>query len=294
MTQKLFAAHEPRNVFPYFANCENRLSYVLRDTYLAPPKEALKYAGKSIVKRDSRHSLSSLTRIVADSLTAVKIGFRGAFLTRDGALLATFPEFARVKHLEAFDICINDLLQKNGIPSQDGLFLCIADRGLKLDSGLSTGTLSATYLSDSFFTCYRNGIFARAVNEFSHHRPSGFRSIAPHMFVTKDIDSSAFFCNFSSDPDYAQTANPKVKLFRNATECLEGSFGEIPPMGGKERTMRELFGDAVEEFLKPTGGCGTLVAEQNGITLTSIHILRNRAAKTMSIEHTRPTHMYVI
>lgn len=294
MNQALFAPYEPRNVFPYFANCENHLSYVLRDTYLAPPKIAIKYALKSALKRDRRHSAGSLARIIKDSLFEVKIRFRGAFFNRQGKLLATFPVFAEIGYLEAFDVSVNELLERAGVANQDGLFLCIADRGIKLDAGLSTGTLSAVYLSDRFFTCYRNSIFARPVNEFTHHRPQGFRSIAPHMFVTRDIDSSAFFCNFSSDPGYSQTANPKVRIYRSENEYLEADFGEIPPMGGEEKSMRQLFGQKVESFLAPTDGCGTLIAEQAGITLSSIHILRNLREGTLSIEHTRPTHMYVV
>lgn len=294
LTEKLFKPHEPRNVYPVFADCDNRVGYVFRDTYVSSPRTAIRFAAKSFVKRDHRTPVGFLSRVVLDSFRGIEMRFRGAFLDRDGKLLATFPEFARIRYLEGFDVSVNDLLAAQGIPLQDGQFLVIADRGLKLDTGFSTGTLSATYLNDHTFTCYRNSIFARPVNELTHHRPQGFRSIAPHMFVSDELESSALFCNFSSDPRYSETANPKVKLYRNEREFLEADFGPIPAFGAAEKSMSELFGKGVKEYLKASSGSGTLIAEQTGITLSSIHLIRNRKTGSMSIEHTRPTHMYVL
>ncbi len=294
LPKQLFKPHEPRNVYPVFAECQNRLSYIFRDIYVAKPHQALRFATKSVIERDKRASIPFLSRVLLDSLRGIRMRFRGAYLDRDGHLICEFPELAEVSYRQSFDLSVNDLLREKGIPVQDGQFLMIADRGLKLDSGLSTGTLTATYINNKTFTCYRNAIFARPVNDFAHHKPRGFRSIAPHMFVSGELDSYAFFCNFSSDAAYDRVANPKVRLYRDEKEFLEGNFGNIPAFGAAERSMRQLFGDEVEEFLKSSDGCGTLVAEEASLTLSSIHLIRNRRAGTMSIEHTRPTHMYVV
>ena len=294
LPDKLFKIHEPRNVFPFFENCENRLSYVLRNTHTATPKQALRYVAGRLLRRDYRNSPEYLSRIVVDSFRGMRLSFRGAFLTRDGKLLATFPTFASVKYPEGIDISVNDLLEKHNVPKQDGQFLLIADRGIKLDTDYTTGTITATYISPHGFTCYRNGIFARPVNHFHHHRPVGFRSIAPHMCVTDSAEASAYFFNFSSDLNFSDAANPKTFLYRNDQECLEADFGTIPPFGAAERSITEIFGDEAKSFLQPTHGFGTLIAEQTGITLGSIHLIRNQETRSMSIEHTRPTHMYVL
>jgi hypothetical protein len=294
LSKNLFQPHEPRNMFPVFADCENRLAYVLRNEIAPKPGEVLRFGLRNVVKRQKRFSSKVLARVFVDSLRGVRVTFRGAFFTRDGKLVTEIPPFATLRSLQGFDISVNELLEKAGIPLQDGLFLLIADRGVKLVESFSTGTVSAVYSSPKTFSCYRNGIFARPVNELSHHKPQGFRSIAPHMFVSGDVVSSAFFCNFSSDPAYDQVANPTVRLYRDEKEFLEAKFGPIAPFGGAEKSMVELFGEEAEEFLRPTNGSGTLVAEESGRTLTSIHLIRNRKTGGMSIEHTRPTHMYVV
>ena len=294
LPSQLFRAYEPRNVFPFFANLQNHLSYVLRETYVPTFRQSIKHSAKLVLKRDRRVSASHIGRLLIDSQRGIRLNFRGAFFSRNGQLLGVIPEFASLRYFQSFDINVNQLLAKAGIPIQDGLFLAIADRPVKLDSGMSTGTLSAVYRGPSTFTCYRNSIFARPVNEFSHHRPQGFRSLAPQMLETEEMSSSAFFCNFSSDLQYRYIANPTVRLHRSKDEFLEAKFGEIPPFGGHERTLEQLFGSQVRSFLAPFGGYGTLVAEEKGVTLSSIHLIRNHRVGTVSIEHTRPTHMYVV
>lgn len=293
--KNLFKAHEPRNVYPFFKGVENHISYVLRPIRVPTPKEAVRHMLGSVVRRDYGASPGFLWRVLKDSLCGIRLTFRGAFLDRRGNLLATFPTFATVSLMESFDICVNDLLKQHAIPETDGQFMLIADRGVTLAFGnYGTGTVTATYISPNTFTCYRNGIFSRAVNEFSHHRPRGFRSIAPHMCVTGDIEASAYFFNFSSDAAYDTVANPVAKLYRNEKEFIEAPFGEILPFGASERSIRGIFGDRAEEFLAPNGGYGTLIAEENGLTLGSIHLIRNHKTRAMSIEHTRPAHMYVV
>ncbi len=291
---QLFKVYEPRAVYPIFKDCDNRLSYVLRDTYVPSFKAAIRHAAGRVLKRDHHTSAKFLFRIVLDSIRGIKINFRGAFLNRDGKLIAEFPRLFSIKYLNGFDLSINDILARNNIDLQDGQFLLIADRGVKLDGGYSIGTVTATYKSKFGFTCYRNAAFARPINEFKHHRSYGFRSIAPHMVVKDGIESSAYFFNFSSDPDYEFTANPEVRMYRDDGEFLTAKFGDIPPFGSREYSMTEIFGNEVGDFLRSNDGYGTLVAEQKGVTMGSMHMIRNSKTNSLSIEHTRPTHMYVV
>jgi hypothetical protein len=294
LPERHFRPHEPRAVYPIFADRDNRLTYVLRETYIAGPRAALRHAAGRLIRRDHHTAPDFLARIVLDSLRGIRLRFRGAFLDRDGKLLAKVPAFAEVAYRRGFDISVNALMAKAGLPVQDGQFLLIADRGVKLDGGYSIGTVTAAYGGDAGFTCYRNAAFTRPVNEFAHHRPVGFRSIAPHMMINDDNEAAAYFFNFSSDPGYDFTANPNVTLLRDDGERLEGRFGPIPPFGARERSLSDLFGPAVRDFLAPPFTYGTLIAEQAGVTIGSAHIIRNRHNRSMGIEHTRPTHMYVM
>jgi hypothetical protein len=293
MKRPLFQPYEPRAIFPVFSDCENRLNYILRETYIPGPRAVLRHVAGRILKRDHAAHPRFLARLMMDSLRGIRLGFRGAFLRRDGRLIAEIPRFASVGYRQGFDISIDRLLAASGLAKQDGQFLLIADRGVKLDGGYGIGTIGAVYRNKHTFTCYRNGAFARPINEASHHRPSGFRSIAPHMTYTDGLESSAYFFNFSSDANYKRGAAPGVRLYRRREEYLEGTFGLIPPFGAAERSLSEMFGTQAREFLADTGGVGTLIAEAEGVTLGSVHLIRNRTAGTMGIEHTRPTHLYV-
>lgn len=293
LPQKLFRAHEPRAVYPVFADRDNRIAYVLRETYIATPQAAIRHAAGRILRRDNRLGTSFLGRIVVDSVRGIRLRFRGAFLDRDGNLLATVPVFAETAYRQGFDVSLNALMEKAGLPLCDAQFLLIADRGVKLDGGYSIGTVTAAYGGSSGFSCYRNAAFARPTNEFSHHRPLGFRSIAPHMVCSGDIETSAYFFNFSSDSAYDYTVNPDVSLLRDDGERLDAKFGDIPPFGARERRLTEIFGVEVRNFLGGANRYGTLIAEASGVTIGSIHILRNEKHGSLGIEHTRPTHMYV-
>ncbi len=296
LEKNIFLSHEPRNVFPIFKDVENHISYVFRENTSQNPFNVSKYIFKRIIKgRDIQETNKFFKRILVDSFRGIEINFRGAVLSMEGKLICDFGHLRKVKYGEGFDISINNLLRDKNINITDSQFLLIADRGLKLSPfSYTTGTVSATYKNSNGFTCYRNGIFARPVNEFSHHKPRGFRSIAPHMFCNKEVMASAYFFNFSSDPFYDHEVNPNVKLINSANEEWEGKFGSIKPFGAKESSLEEIFGEKVINFLDKGDGSGTLIAEESSHTLGSIHLLRNKLTGSMSMEHTRPTHMYVI
>lgn len=296
LPKNLFAQHEPRNVFPFFKNCENHINYVLREKVSQNPLLVLQFIAKRFIRgRDLIESNKFFRRILLDSLRGIKINFRGAFLDQGGKLISLFPNICSVQYGQGFDISVNQLLLENNVELQDGQFLLIADRGLKLvPQSYTTGTVSAIYMSEHSYTCYRNGIFARSVNDFNHHKPRGFRSIAPHVFANEEVEASAYFFNFSSDLDYSDTVNPKIKIYNANNQYLEGEFGDIKPFGARERSLTDIFGLKVIDFLSVGNGCGTMIAEEHGHTLGSIHLLKNKNTKSLSMEHTRPTHMYVV
>ena len=292
----LFLSHEPRNVFPIFKDCENRLSYILRSSDIANFFQTSKFIAKRLIKgKETNESYKFFTRLIYDSIIGIKINFRGYFLNNEGKILCEIKNIASIKYGESFDLSINQILLNNNIKQQNGQFLLIADRGIKLsEQSYTTGTIAAVYSTNNSFTCYRNGVFARPINDFKHHKPRGFRCIVPQIYVSKDIETSAIFMNFSSNPNYDKKASPKMKLYNHLNESIEGSFKTLEPFGSYEQSLTETFGKNVKDFLLSGKGYGTLVAEQDDITLSSIHLIRNHKLNTMGIEHTRPTHMYVI
>jgi len=292
----LFLDHEPRNVFPVFKNCENKLSYILRGSDISNFIQTSKYILKRVIKgKEKNESNKFFLRLLNDSILGIKINFRGYFLNNEGEILCEIKNIASVRYGEGFDISINKILKKNKIEMQNGQFLLIADRGIKLSpQSYTTGTIAAMYITESSFTCYRNGIFARPVNDFNHHVPKGFRCIVPQIYVNEDVETSAVFMNFSSDPNYSKKASPKMTLLNHKNERLEGTYKTLQPFGSYEQSLTETFGKDVKEFLMPGKGYGTLIAEQTDVTLSSIHLIRNHKQNTLGIEHTRPTHMYVI
>ena len=58
--------------------------------------------------------------------------------------------------------------------------------------------------------------------------------------------------------------------------------------------MEDLFGTDVVEFLRPTSGRATLITTCQGVTLASLHLLRARDGSSMAIEHSRPSHTYLL
>lgn len=292
----LFLNHEPRNVFPIFKNCENKLSYILRGNDISNFFQTSKFVTKRLLKgKDKNESNDFFLRLLYDSLFGIKISFRGFFLNNNGKILCEIKNIAKVRYGEGFDISINNILKEKNIEMQDGQFLLIADRGVKLSNqSYTTGTIAAMYQTDTSFTCYRNGIFARPVNDFKHHVPKGFRCIVPQIYVNEDVETSAVFMNFSSDINYNKSASPKMTLYNYCNDKLEGKYKTLKPFGSYEQSLSETFGENVRDFLSPGKGYGTLVAEQSDVTLSSIHLIRNKKLNTIGIEHTRPTHMYVI
>jgi hypothetical protein len=122
----------------------------------------------------------------------------------------------------------------------------------------------------------------------------GFRGINPKVVATKDRMSSVLLINHSSHPEYDATVTPTSLLIRPDGAQREATFGSIAPFGGVERSAAELFGDDVTEFLGPYNGLGTVITTCPGVTLASLHLMRSTRGHSMAIEHSRPTHVYLL
>ena len=106
--------------------------------------------------------------------------------------------------------------------------------------------------------------------------------------------SSVLLINHSSNPRYDETVRPTSLLLTAGGQTRAADFGRIAPFGGVEKSLEDLFGRDVSAFLSPWGGKGTVITTCPGVTLASIHLMRARDGRSMAIEHSRPTHAYLV
>lgn len=104
--------------------------------------------------------------------------------------------------------------------------------------------------------------------------------------------SSLLLINHSSNPLYDEAVTPRTLLIRSDGETREAEFGAIPPFGAVERSLSDLFGEDIDDFLEPSQGKATTITTCPGVTLASLHLIRSRGGDLISIEHSRPTHVY--
>jgi hypothetical protein len=286
----LWSPAEPRFTFPVFGDFENRLGYTLGyDLVVSRVRTARRFAGS--IKRRQGVRWSALADLVAIRRPHVRL--RGAFLSRDGELVHRLGEIAELAPGGSFEISVNALLESQDIAVRDGMFLVVMSRGRRDAFDSSPGSFSMTYESDATYTCYRTGAFGRVLNDFRVKRHSGFMSVNPKVVIDDRYSSSVFLINHSSNPAYDDTVRPSVELLRPDGARLEGDFGPVPPFGGAERDLEDIFPGA-REFLAPSGGLGMSVTRVSGYTLAGLSLVRSRDRRFMAIEHTRPTQAYLI
>ena len=121
----LWGPQEPRFAFPVFGDRQNRLSYSLGyDLVGSRLQTARRFLGA--IKRKQGVRWYALRDMVAIAPPHVRV--RGAFLTRDGQLVARLGEIADLVPGASFDISINALLETQDVQVQDGMFLVVMSR----------------------------------------------------------------------------------------------------------------------------------------------------------------------
>lgn len=288
----LWKAHEPRFGFPVFADCVNKVSQAVRlDFCRFSWKKAVK-SSLSGLRTGRLPSAGMFAPLLSGGYGAMQV--RGALMNRQGEFILDFGELGVWRAGQAFEINVNDLMAAQGLPIKDAIFMLIMNLGDHTEALSDINIFSMSYEGKHFYTNYRTGAFARTLNDFSKKKHGGFMSVNPKIIVNQTHVSSLLFINHSSVPEYADTVCPTVKLYRADGESLEQAFGPIPAFGCVERSLEDIFGSGVREFLASAGGLGTTVSSVKGYTLAGISILRSRDGRSMSIEHTRPTQSYLL
>lgn len=281
---------EPRVSFPIFGDCQNSVDFAVQDSLNDLTLKAI--AGPAVFWWWKQKSLKCAVRNYRWLLLNEKIKFRGVLLSRQGEFIKQWKFDGVYGRGDFFSVNINQLMKESGVQAQDGMFTLIASRGRNDRWNSSPGNVSVRYVSDKFVSGYRTGFFARPLNNGKGH--FGFTGINPQVIVNRELTAGILLQNHSSDPNYAQTVNPTVRLYRNGDEYIEAPFGEIAPHGAREVDLAKLFPQA-EEFLAPNEGRGYTITKVKGVTLASIHILRSREnGLSVGMDHSRPSHAAVV
>lgn len=290
LPSNLWRPWEPRAVFPVFADAETTLDFVVHDS-LRPTPRAIARIAYAAIRRQK--SFNMILRDAVNAAFGRGMAFRGVFLRRNGEFVREWKLSEPLHRGQFFQVNVNRLLEQNGIPVSDGLFMLIASRG-RLDRWSSSpGSATVRYVGTDYVAGYRTGLFARPLNTIDGRRHFGFTGINPQVIVGDDIVAAVLLINHSSDPGYDRPVHPAVRLYRDTTNYIEAGFGEIPPHGAVERAVTELFPDA-PRFLAPNGGRGLMIALAKGASLASIHLLRSKSGRTLGLDHSRPAYANVV
>jgi len=288
---------EPRFGFPTFMGLRTLASFSIRSDFksfnLARFPGVVKHALRQGLAgvRDCMHEYG--TMLVSGDVRG-RLRFRIIVTSRKGEMLGVFKVPESYPPGGSIDIDVTDVIEKLGLPRDNYMATLVMSRGRTDGFRSSPGSYSMTYIGDQVYTTYRTGGFARILNDPTRKRHAGFRGINPKAIANNRFISSLLLINHSSNPSYDESATPHSLLLRADGAMREATFGVIPPFGGVERSLEELFGKDVSEFLAPFGGRGTTITSCPGVTLASLHLMRARDGSSMSIEHSRPTHTYLL
>lgn len=288
--------YEPRFMLPTFAGLECRLALSVPIWYRPLTLRYMRGLVAGSLKKNFLESLKDLgpelASLVASGFSR-KLRFRLHILSRDGDYLTSHEVSSTYGPRASFEIDLSRLLADLKLPDDDYLVVAVMSRGRMDGVRSSPASFSMTYVDQDNVAIYRTGAFARPLNEGRLKSHVGFTGINPKVIATKDVVSSLMLINHSSDPEYAFAASPKTVLIREDGERLEADFGDISPLGAREMSIADIFGNKVFDFLKPFGGRGTTVTTCLGVTLASLHLQRSNDNRRtlLGIEHSRPAHM---
>lgn len=286
----LWKPWEPRSYFPVFSHTHNLVDFVVQPTFKPDLRDWARPANDWLKKRKT---LRGVTRTYLNMALQRPIDLRGVFITRQGEFVHSW-ELRRGLRVGDFHVAdINTLLSSVDKPLVDGIFILVASRGRPDLWDSSPGSATARYVGENFVAGYRTGFFARIINPAQGKKHFGFTGINPQVLLKDGLQASVMLINHSSDSAYDQTVTPRIRLYRTPDEYQETEFGRIAPHGALERSVTELFPSA-QDFLAEHGGRGLTVATATGVSLASIHILRNTASGSMGMDHSRPAYTNVV
>lgn len=283
-------------MFPTFEGIECRMGFSIPAWYRPLDAKYLRSLVAGSLRKNFRETMKDLVPELAGLVVSGfsrKLRFKLHILSRDGEYRASYEFPETYAPGATVEIELSSLFASLQLPVDDYLVVVVMSRGRMDGFRSSPASYSMTYVDQDNVAIYRTGAFARPLNEGRLKAHVGFTGINPKIIATNEIVSSLLLINHSSDPEYGHAARPTSRLIRQDGEQIEADFGEIAPLGAREMSVVDMFGNRVFDFLKPFGGRGTTVTTCAGVTLASLHLQRtNDNRRTLlGIEHSRPAHM---
>lgn len=289
--------YEPRFGFPVFKGIRTYVSFSIRSDYTPISFRKIPAAARASLKQGI-YGMSDFVREYGTLLGTPwrfrKLKFRMLITDRQGKFLGLKRVPGVYPPGGSIDVDVKQVLDELGLPDENYIGILVMSRGRSDSFRSSPGSYSMTYVGNGTYTTYRTGGFGRTLNDPKRKQHFGFRGINPKAIANDHHLSSILLINHSSDPMYDNTVRPHSVLIRHDGSTREAPFGDITPFGGLERSLEDLFGKDVVDFLAPYGGKGTVISTCPAVTLASIHVMRARDGSSMSVEHSRPTHTYLM
>lgn len=296
LPKNVWKTREPRFGFPIFKGIQNFVSFSVRPDFLPVDYAKMRREGYAAFKNGPRSVGGFLKNNIPLLLFSrnPNLRFKLIVTSRKGEYLGIKKIAGVYPPGGSVDSNVTDVIKEMGLPDDDYMAILVMSNGRHDGVRSSPGSYSITYAGKDIYSTYRTGGFTRTLNDPRKKSHFGFRGINPTVIATRDTMSSLFLINHSSYPGYNETVTPHSVLLRADGQTREASFGKIPAFGGREMPVDKLFGEDVVDFLASFGGKGTVITTCPGVTLASIHITRARDGSSFSIEHSRPTHVYLL
>ena len=295
LPEGIWREYEPRFGFPVFKEAACRVSLAIPPDFNPRSYAKYKSVGKALIKQKMPAPGAFLAEQLSLWLSrnGKSVRFHLIITTRDGGYLGRHDVPGSFPPGGAVEVDLDAVLAEMGQPKDDYLAIIVMSHGRMDGFRSSPSSFSMTYVGERHYATYRTGAFARTLNDPRRKGHVGFRGIDPKIVATDEAMSGIMLINHSSNPTYDTAVRPSALLLRADGETREAVFGQIPAFGALERSVADLFGDDVREFLAPFGGNGTTIITNKGTTLASLHLMRDGTGKLMAIEHSRPTHTYL-
>jgi hypothetical protein len=245
--------YEPRFIFPTFSGLESRMGFSIPEWYQPTDIKYLRSLVAGSLKKNLVETMKDLVPELASLVISgfsKNLRFKLHILSRNGEYRASYKLPTNYKPGASVDVELSELFRKLNLPDEDHLVVAVMSRGRMDGYRSSPASFSMTYIDQDNIAIYRTGAFARPLNEGRLKAHAGFTGINPKIIATKDMVSSLMLINHSSDPEYALTARPASVLIREDGQRLEAEFGEIPPLGAREMSVADIFGDGIFDFLR--------------------------------------------
>lgn len=124
-------------------------------------------------------------------------------------------------------------------------------------------------------------------------RPSAYRMCSQELLVDATWRTLSWHGNVSGNPNYSSPIKASLFVLNQDGHRLDGPEQEIAPFGSILIDLEKIFGPALNDHLKATGGRGSYMMHSKQGGAVGYHFLQNRVTQELASDHTRPVVYYL-